>query len=184
MPGRSPSEADSHFAFYFRESLSVVTNSFLTAGAQGDERVLLYEPPVKLQRKNGDALFLAVTQTYRISEDANGEFKAKTTSYSYELLVKKVREDLETIAEFHWHPRTTKNLKWPHVHIKGNTAEGDLDRKHFPTARLSIEDFLRFLIRDFGVIPRMPYQDAKEILVRNKAAFVANASWLDWKPLI
>jgi hypothetical protein len=182
VPAKNPNQADSEFAYYFRESLSVVTNSYLTAGREADERVLLYEPPVKLERKRGDPLYMAVTQTYRISEVA-GQYKASTTSYSYELLVKK-DGNLETIAEFHWHPDTTRNLKWPHVHIKGNSAEGELDRKHFPTARLAIEDFLRFLIRDFEVRPRLAHTEWKEILTRNKREFVDGASWLYWKPLI
>jgi hypothetical protein len=182
VPAKNPNEADRNFAHYFRESLSVVTNSHLTAGREGDKRVLLYEPPVKLQRKSGDSLYLSVTQTYLIST-ADGGFKAKTTSYSYELLVKK-DGNFETVAEFHWHPDTTKKLKWPHVHIKGNTAEGELGRKHFPTARLSIEDFLKFLLRDFGVKSRLEYDVAKEILTRNKREFVTHASWLYWEPLI
>lgn len=183
MATRNRSEADSNFANYFRESLSVVTNAVMTAGREGDERVLLYEPPVRLQRKEGDPLFLSVTQTYKISPTTDEGFKAKTTSYSYEISVRKDGR-LEIIAAFHWHPGTTAKLKWPHVHIKGNTAEGDLGRKHFPTARISIEDFLRFLIRDFGVHPRLEYDVWKEILTRNKREFVAHASWLDWKPLI
>ncbi len=182
MPAKNPSDANKDFAHYFRESLSVVTNSFLTAAAEGQERVLLYEPPVKLQRKQGDPLFLSVTQTYRLDSRAGG-FKATTTSYSYELSVKKDGK-LEIIVAFHWHPAKTAKLKWPHVHIRGNTAEGDLGRKHFPTARISVEDFLRFLIRDFEVKPRLEYVLWKEILTRNKKEFVANASWLDWKPLI
>jgi hypothetical protein len=182
LPAKNPNEAESNFAYYFRESLSVVTNAYLKAGMEGDKRVLLYEPPVKLRRKSGDPIFLSVTQTYLISPTDDG-YKAKTTSYSYELLVKKDGE-FETIAEFHWHPTKTHNLKWPHVHIKGNTAEGDLARKHFPTARVAVEDFLKFLIRDFGVMPRMAYQDWKEILTRNKKAFVDNASWLYWNPLL
>ncbi len=182
MPAKSANQADNDFAYFFRESLSVVTNSYLTAGREGNQRVLLYEPPVKLERKGGDPLYMAVTQTYLISP-ASGGFKAKTTSYSYELMVKK-DGNLQTIAEFHWHPDTTGNLKWPHLHVKGNTAEGELGRRHFPTARVAIEDFLRFLIRDFDVRPRLAYAVWKEILTRNKREFVDSASWLYWKPLI
>ena len=182
MPARNPGEADNNFAYFFRESLSVVTSAYLQAAREGDRRVLLYEPPVKLQRKAGDPLFLAVTQTYTIIQE-NGQYRAKTTSYSYELLVKK-DQSFQTIAEFHWHPLATPNLKWPHVHIKGNTAEGELDRKHFPTARLAVEDFIKFLIRDFGVTSRFPYAQWKEILTRNKREFMASASWLHWEPLI
>jgi len=182
VPARSPNQADNNFAYFFRESLSVVTNAYLTAGREGNKRVLLYEPPVKLERKAGDPLYMAVTQTYLISP-ANGGFKTKTTSYSYELLVKK-DNSLQTIAEFHWHPDATPNLKWPYAHIKGNTAEGELGRKHFPTARLAIEDFIRFLIRDFDVKSRLAHADWKEILTRNKREFVTSASWLYWNPLI
>ena len=182
MPAKSASEAESNFAYYFRESLSVVTNAYLKAAIEGDKRVLLYEPPVRLQRKSGDSLYLTVTQTFLIS-DTNGQFKAKTTSYSYALLVKK-NGNFETIAEFHWHPDTTPKLRWPHVHIKANSAEGDLHRKHFPTARVALEDFIKFLIRDFGITPRLAYDDWKEILTRNKREFMAHASWLHWEPLI
>ncbi len=183
MPAKSPNEADSNFAYYFRESLSVVTNSYLKAGAEGNNRVLLYEPPVKLQRKSGEPLYIAITQTYKLEENSDG-FKARTTSYSYEIMVKKAGGNLETVAEFHWHPATTKKLRWPHVHVKGYSAEGELDRKHFPTARLSIEDFLKFLIRDFGVVPRLAYEEWREILMRNKREFIAHASWLHYGPLI
>jgi hypothetical protein len=182
VPAKSANEADANFAYFFRESLSVLTNSYLTGRREGNKRVLLYEPPVKLERKGGDPLYMAVTQTYSLSQVDAG-YKARTTSYSYELLVRKDGTFL-TIAEFHWHPDTTPNPKWPHVHVKGNSAEGELDRKHFPTARLSIEDFVRFLMRDFDVKPRLAYADSKEILTRNKREFVAGASWLCYKPLI
>lgn len=155
----------------------------MKAVAQGDKRLLLYEPPVRLQRKDGDPLFLSIAQTYLITSLTTGQYKARTTSYSYSLLVKKA-DDFEVILEFHWHPEHTRNLKWPHVHINGNTPEGELKRKHFPTARLSIEDFIRFLVRDFGIKPRMEHDEWKAILTRNKAAFVDHASWLHWKPLI
>jgi hypothetical protein len=182
VPGKSSREADNNFAYYFRESLSVVTNSFLKASSEGNERVLLYEPPVKLKRKSGDPLYLSVVQTYLVSE-RDGEYKAKTTSYSYSLWVKK-DSSLHAVLEFHWHPGATANLKWPHVHVNANSAEGELKKKHIPTARVAIEDFLRFLIRDYGIVPIIPYQKAKEILIKNKAAFVQGASWLDYKQLI
>lgn len=182
VPGRSANQADSNFAHFFRESLSVVTNRVLTAGRDGNDRLLLYEPPVKLERKSGKALFMAITQVYKIVP-AGREFKAKTTSYTYELLAQG-DNDIETVAEFHWHPQQTTNLRWPHLHIKANCVDGGLGRVHFPTGRMAIEDFLKLMIRDFGVKPRLPYEQWKEILTRNKREFSASASWLYWKPLI
>jgi hypothetical protein len=147
---------------------------------QGDERILYYEPPVKLQRSSGDDLHLGIIQSYRIVEMEHG-FKASTTRYIYELWIKQERE-LEAVAEFHWHP--DEEVAWPHVHVKGNSPEGALGHKHFPTARMSLEDFIRFLIRDFAVTSRLPRAQWKEILTRNKREFVASASWLYYAPLI
>jgi hypothetical protein len=97
------------------------------------------------------------------------------------LWLKRDRE-LAAIVEFHWHP--SKEVKWPHVHVTGNSPEGALERKHFPTARISLEDFLRFLIRDYDIKALPPYATWKEILTRNKREFVTNASWLYYEPLI
>jgi len=68
VPAKNANEADNDFAYFFRESLSVVTNSYLTGRREGNKRVLLYEPPVKLERKGGDPLYMGVTQTYLISK--------------------------------------------------------------------------------------------------------------------
>jgi len=184
MPSRTASEADRQFTYFFRESLSVITNAFLLANAEASHRILIYEPPVRLQRKAGDPLFLAVTQTYSLVQTQDRQFKANTTGYMYEVLVKRNSTELETIFEFHWHPQTTPRLRWPHLHVIGNTHDGDIARVHFPTARLAIEDFIRLLIRDFGVKPRLPYEDAKKILTKNKKALMESASWLHWEPLI
>ncbi len=179
---RNPREADSNFAYYFRESLSVVTNAFLLASADKDERILIYEPPVKLQRKAGDPLYMSITQTYLVTQAEEG-YKARTTSYVYSLLTKK-DDTFREIVEFHWHPRSTPKLRWPHLHVNGKTDDGDISRVHLPTARVCVEDFLRLLIRDFGVLARLPYDEWKKILAKNKAAFVEHSSWLHYDPLI
>jgi hypothetical protein len=182
VPGRTAREADNNFALYFRESLSVVTNAYLQASAIGDLRILIYEPPVKLQRKHADPLYLSIVQTYKVVKGPDG-YKANTTSYQYSASTKRGDAYKEILA-FHWHPDTTPNLKWPHVHINGFTDDGDFSHAHIPTGRMCIEDFIRMLIRDFGVKARMPYDEWKKMLVKNKAAFVGGASWLYWKPLI
>jgi hypothetical protein len=176
-------DADTNFAYYFRESLSVVTNAFLIASVEKDSRILLYDPPVKIARNHGAApMYLSVTQTYRVVPAADGGTKANSTAYIYELFAKPNNED--PILEFHWHPQSTPRLRWPHLHVIANSKDGKLDRVHFPTARLCIEDFIRLLIRDFDVSPRLPHEEYKRILTKNKAAFVQRASWLSWEPLI
>jgi hypothetical protein len=183
VPKRS-ADADTNFAYYFRESLSVLTTAFLLASVDKDRRILLFDPPVRIPRKHGaDPLYLSITQTYRVVEADDGTLKANSTSYSYGLLAKQ-NDELNTLLEFHWHPEGTPNLKWPHLHVIANTKDGELNRVHFPTARLCIEDFIRLLIRDFDVKARLPYDEYKHILAKNKAAFVEKSSWLCWKPLI
>jgi hypothetical protein len=182
VAAKNPSEADRNFAYYFRESLSVVTSAHLLASRDGERRILLYEPPVKLERKSGDPLHLAVTQTYKIVSTAGG-YKAQSTGYTYELYAG-ASDELKSILEFHWHPETTHNLRWPHLHLNADGPDGNLRRKHFPTARTAIEDFLRLLIRDFEVKPRLSHSEWKEILTRNKSAFANSATWLYWKSLI
>jgi hypothetical protein len=127
--------------------------------------------------------YLSITQTYQVVEVADLAFKANSTSYSYGLLVKQ-NNNFHELVEFHWHPESTPKLRWPHLHVIANSQDGDLSRVHFPTGRLSIEDFIRLLIRDFHVAPKMPYDEWKKLLTKNKTAFCENASWLYWKPLI
>jgi hypothetical protein len=183
VPHRN-ADAETNFAYYFRESLSVLTNAFLLANLQKDRRILLYDPPIKIPRKHGaDPLYLSITQTYRVVKSQDGTTRANSTGYSYGLLAKQNGE-FHAIVEFHWHPEDTVNLKWPHLHVIANSKDGELSRVHFPTARICIEDFIRLLIRDFDVKPRLPYDEYKRILMKNKAAFVDKANWLSWKPLI
>jgi hypothetical protein len=185
VPGRNASEADSKFAYFFRESLSVLTTSFLLGSSEEDERILLFKKPIKLERKgNAIPLYLSIVQTYTIIPSLDGQYKVRTTGYCYSLLAK-CGPEIREVLEFHWHPKTTKNLRWPHLHIIGTLDCGEeIHRAHFPTARLSLEDFIKVLIRDFDVKSRLPYYEWREILTRNKKAFVENASWLHWDPLI
>jgi hypothetical protein len=182
VPTKTANEADKNFAYFFRESISVLTNATLLTSADQNRQILTYEPPVKLQRKKGETLYLSITQTYLIIHTADG-YKAQTTDYIYAVQGKH-NDEFIPIFEFHWHPESTPKLKWPHMHINANTYDGDTSRVHFPTARICIEDFIKFLIRDFGIKPRLPYAVWREILIRNKAAFMAHASWKYWEPLI
>ena len=181
MPGRNASEADSNFALYFRESLSVITNSFLLGYTEGNRSLLTYREPVKLTRKSGDPLYVNVTQTYLIVQSGDGEYKANSTAYIYTVLGK-FGNNLSEILEFHWHPTDTPKLKWPHLHVNGNTADGDVSRVHFPTGRLAVEDFIRILVRDFDVKMWLPYDEAKRILTKNKRAFASTRAGFTGNP--
>ena len=185
MAGRNAGEADSKFAYFFRESLSVLTGSFLLGASEGNERILVFRAPVRLERKGESyPLYMSVVQTYTVIASRDGQFKVKTTSYIYSLL-SKCNGEIREVLEFHWHPKSTPKLKWPHLHILGTLhSDEDIRKVHFPTARFCIEDFIRLLIRDFGVKPRLTHSVWREILTRNKQAFMDSASWLHWESLI
>jgi hypothetical protein len=53
---------------------------------------------------------------------------------------------------WHWHPP----LGRPECHIHANAEMSNgmkLDKKHLPTARVSLEDVLRFLMSECDVVP-------------------------------
>jgi hypothetical protein len=178
VPARTAKEAEDSFTFFFRESLSVITNAYLLGGLEKGERVLLYEPPPRLERKNGTRLFLSIVQTYTIVKlPDDGGFKAHTTSYYYSALVEDQQRVRREILAFHWHPESTPKLKWPHLHVIPEQDE-HLPYIHFPTGRCAIEDFVYMLIRDLKVKARKPYDEWKKILAKNRRAFATTASWL------
>jgi hypothetical protein len=45
-----------------------------------------------------------------------------------------------------------------------------------PHAKICIEDFVRLLIRDFGVRPRLPREEWKKLLAENKSSFAKHAT--------
>jgi hypothetical protein len=106
-----------------------------------------------------------------------GGYKAHSTSYYYAVLAEEEHVRREILA-FHWHPETTRKLQWPHLHVIPENDDARIPYIHFPTGRCPIEDFIYMLIRDLKVRARMPYDEWRRILVKNKGEFVKSATWL------
>jgi hypothetical protein len=72
--------------------------------------------------------------------------------------------DVEILA-FHWHP-WEPGYEDPHVHLSygAGALRDELQRAHLPTGQVSLQEFLLFAIRDFGVEPRR--KDYARILAR------------------
>jgi hypothetical protein len=144
---------------------------------KGSERLLFFESPPRLRLKSGGQLYMQVMQAFTVIREG-GSFKANTRSYHYALLESPAEQGQHGIFTYQWHPDRTKKLKWPHLHVIPRKPDPYLGHdKHFPTARMCIEDFVYLLIRDYDVRSRMPYDQWREILRRNKSAFVKSASW-------
>jgi hypothetical protein len=80
----------------------------------------------------------------------------------YELLDYDERE----LFVYHWHPTGSSPVRFPHLHVAGAAPiplaapAGDapprrlaIDKAHFPTDRVSFEEVVGLLIRDFDIEP-------------------------------
>lgn len=178
MPGRTAPEAANFFHEHFSQSLSVITDTYLKAIRVGDEYLLTFEPPARVETTHGGFLYLDILQTFETVAADDGQFRAHTTGYQYAVMESETESNDNGIASYHWHPDRPTKLRWPHLHVAPRDRDNYLSpRIHLPTSRVSIEDFVHLLIRDFHVRPRFPYVEWKKILMANKTSFVKYANW-------
>lgn len=178
MPGRTAPEAANFFHQHFAESLSVITDAYLKALRVDDNYLLLYDPLPRVETTHGGVLYLDILQTFVTSATADGGFRAHTTSYQYVVMENNTESNDHGVVSYHWHPDRTTKLRWPHLHVVPRDQDAYVGpRVHLPTARVSIEDFVFLLIRDFHVRPRFAYAEWKKILTTNKTSFVTYAHW-------
>ncbi len=103
-----------------------------------------------------------------------GPYKVKTVSYFYAIENRRQQE----LAAYHWHPEGT-DVAFPHIHfgkgvIKDTTHS--LQEKHYPTGRISVEEFLMLAVREFGVRPIKA--EWKTILGETQGRF---DQWKTWR---
>lgn len=102
-------------------------------------------------RLRGKHLYITVKMQYRVSQaqGERGPWKVSTAAYFYALHEEKQRE----ILAFHWHPET-EGQKEPHLHLyDASNIVSMLSKVHLPTGRITLEQFLRFLIVELNVKP-------------------------------
>ena len=171
MPGKNPKEAADNFVHFFRETLSCLSDHFVSAYQKSDKLYkIYYEPYAKVLSKDGTTYLVSVTQVFRTIPDPQNkkQFKATTQEYSYRLL-EEGEQDLEILA-YHWHPHEP-GVKYPHLHVK------EIQHVHFPTSRVCLEDFVALLIRDYHIKPNRPHSEYNRLLEKNKKSFEASATW-------
>ena len=59
-----------------------------------------------------------------------------------------------TIAGWVYDPLDSGRVTWPHLHAYGAHDSVDLHKLHPPTGHVTLSSVVRFLIEDFGVLPR------------------------------
>jgi hypothetical protein len=86
------------------------------------------------------------------ARDRSGWWEATITGWVYDVLDNEGRP----ILSFHWHPLDNGRVTWPHLHAYGANESVDMHKLHPPTGQVTLSSLVRFLIEDFGVLPRHP----------------------------
>jgi hypothetical protein len=92
-------------------------------------------------------------------------YQVAESGYMYSVLD---RSDRELFA-YHWHPDGLSPTVEPHLHMSGvasfllppsqesqKSTELPLNKAHFPTGPVTLQQVIRLLIEDLGVEPRTP----------------------------
>ena len=83
----------------------------------------------------------------------------------------------QEVLGYHWHPQERNAVTYPHLHLYhgAGTLQHNLLKAHLPTARIAIEDVVRCVITQLGVVPFKA--DWETILAETQASF---QQWRTW----
>jgi hypothetical protein len=105
--------------------------------------------PIPLKRRTGDPIYLTVTQSLRMKKHKR-EWRMSTQQYIYN--VADVEDAHQYLFAWHWHPPLGRPEC--HLHARAALVDGtNLDGKHLPSSRVTLEDVLRFLVSEWDVEP-------------------------------
>jgi len=182
MPGATPPAAVQAFIEPLKDAISCVGIAHITL-SQGARKAVGKthswtlndgSSPVRL---SGGLSFHAGMR-FEIQDRGQSEgrerYRVSTREYIYSV-TKRSRK----IWEAHWHPLALNSpIDIPHYHIGGTVLTEDgvyLARAHIPSPRVSIEQFVRFMIEQIGVAPHR--DDWSEQLERTESLFREHSSW-------
>jgi hypothetical protein len=155
LAGRTPRAALADFIEPLREVFRCVTEmGFVPGGSQpgGPYTAFLQGRVASLRRGSGlDLIRLRAAIDYTIDASAArpGWWDVRMTGWIYEI---RPSSDAPILA-FHWHP-VRGRVTWPHLHAYGAHDAVDLHKLHPPTGHVTLRSVVRFLIEDFGMLPR------------------------------
>jgi hypothetical protein len=178
VAGKTPKEAAENLIHFLQETVSCISDEWLTAFQQSSKLFKVWtNPPFELKTKSGAMLSISVTQVFAIGPHPTEarQFKAKTREYSY-LLSQFDDGTWNEIVAYHWHPNDFA-VRYPHLHVRC------VPRVHFPTSRVCLEDFIVMAIRYYECKPIGTHAHWSGILEKNKKAFEKLASWKIQHPL-
>ena len=183
MAGKTPAEAVNNFLAPLHRVLSCVTREVVSVKggyhvSVTPHALLFQNNPVVLGHDKRFALKLI--QQYRIVEDAEprGPWKVSTVAYYYTVVTaESSTAPSQEVFGYHWHPQERNTVTYPHLHLYqgAGTLRHNLFDAHLPTARIAIEDVVRCVITQLGVVPLR--EDWEAILAETQGAF---QQWRTW----
>jgi hypothetical protein len=129
---------------------------------------------IELFTRRHEILHLTFVQLFSVERRSVLPYKIRTRAYHYML----EDEHRSEILGFHWHPESTPDIQFPHLHICGAAARdlrSEIRDIHFKTDRIAFEEFGLMLLRHFEVEPER--NDAESLLMRNLDLFKRYRSW-------
>ncbi len=172
MAGRKPHEAVTNYLEPLRKAISCITRSGLQVTSRDQlnkVHALTLNRGSAVPLRGRRDLTLNIRQGYRI-EEAEGElgpYEVSTAAYAYIIGDAEERE----ILTYHWHPEGPSHITEPHLHL-GPAAEigcEELVKAHIPVGRITIEDVIGLLLRDFGVKPLR--EDWEDVLAETQGKY-------------
>ena len=169
MAGKTPPRAVANFLRPIRKAVACITKTALSVQCSDPSsvQVLLLGTgdPVEL-RSDTEKIAITMLMNYRVipADGELGKWKVQTVGYYYNLLV----NDEERLA-YHFHP-TTPRIWFPHIHIR----EPRTRKLHLPSGRISMEEFIRLLITEYGVKPTRDWESA---LIDTQKRFEKYRTW-------
>jgi hypothetical protein len=177
MAGRKPAEAVKAFADPIQRAVSAVLNAYVNVGQgyhPGTRHVLFFNDGGPIEARGTRPLLINITHQYKIVEwlddDDRGPWKVATAGWAYH-----VGDTDGDLIGYHWHPW---DVPFPHVHtyFAKRLKASQWAEMHFPTGRISIEEFFRLLVREFGLVPHTDNWD--DVLGETEAAY---RRWRTWQ---
>lgn len=128
-----------------------------------------------------NALWIRISQLIRPSPSDGS--KVQTAEYSY-VYASSADADNDWLVRYDYVPEeaSSSGYRYPvaHVHFNGYSVHYErfvipekkpLERLHFPTRRISLEDFVEHLIIEFAVPTKCDVEEALEILSDSREGF-------------
>lgn len=156
-----------------RRAISCVTNVQLAGGWEpGGIHGLIVRPTTsgRIPLRADTPINLRLIHLYEVV-DGEQSWSVHTVGYTYQFAL----TDGVEIVIYHYDPRPGSLVTRPHLHVRGLNQPMPLGKAHFPTGRVSIEETLRFAMRELGVQPLKA--DWVAILDTTEADFNTKRTW-------